>query len=117
MALHFVTHPWEVQDFEDGILVRYTQRDLDVHTAATLVDELTELALESGRPTLYLDLAEVHFLPSLVVGKLFALDRRLRAMDSRLVLCNLSPTLAEFLQVAGWPDAAASDFPCPEGLA
>ena len=24
MALHFITHPWEVQDFDDRIVVKYT---------------------------------------------------------------------------------------------
>jgi len=104
MALHFITHPWEVQDFDDRIVVKYTARDLDEGTAAQLTDELTELAMESGRPALHLDLSTVYSLPSLVLGRLFALDRRLHAIGCRLVLCNLSPLLGEVLQVVRWPE-------------
>ena len=78
MSLYTLSHLWEVEDVEDGIAVRLTPRDLDVETLAILADELTELALESGRPKLYLDFGRVNLLTSVVIGKLFAVDRRLR---------------------------------------
>lgn len=94
MSMHFVSHPWEVQDTEDGTVVKLTEEDLRM----AQIDELLELALESGRPNLYLDLLEVRSLPARVASKLFSLDRRLRAAGSRLILCNLAPTLCESLQ-------------------
>lgn len=94
MSMHFVTHPWEVQDVDDGTVVRLTEEDLrQAHT-----DELLELALESGRPNLYLDLLEVRTLSARLASKLFVLDRRLRAMGGRLILCNLAPLLCDALQ-------------------
>src|SRR5947209_17635163 len=95
MSMHFVTHPWEVQDVDDGTVVKLTEQDLRM----AQIDELLELALASGRPNLYLDLLEVRSLPFLVARKLFSLDRRLRAAGGRLVLSNLAPQLCEALQV------------------
>ncbi len=94
MSMHFVSHPWQVQDVDDGTIVKLTEQDLDT----ALADDLLELALESGRPNLYLDLLEVRALSGNVAGKLFSLDRRLRTAGSRLVLCNLAPMLCEALQ-------------------
>jgi anti-anti-sigma regulatory factor len=94
MSMHFVSHPWQVQDVEDGIIVKLTEQDLD----SAMVDELLDLALESGRPNLCLDLLEVRAISGTVAAKLFSLDRRLRRAGSRLVLCNLAPLLCEALQ-------------------
>ncbi len=94
MSMHFVSQPWEVQDTDDGTIVKLTEDDL----RHAQIDELLELALESGRPNLHLDLLEVRTLPAHVAGKLFGLDRRLRAAGGRLILCNLAPLLCEVLQ-------------------
>ena len=108
MSLRILSHPWEVQDLEDALLVKITPRDLDVGTVSVLTDELFELAQESGQRCLSLDFAEVHVLPSMVVGKLFALDRRLREVGGQLFLCNLEPSISELLQAescpGGWTD-------------
>ena len=50
MSLHFVSHQWEVEDFEEGTLVRLAGHELDAEGAAQLVDELYDLALDLGRP-------------------------------------------------------------------
>ena len=36
MSLHFCSHPWEVQDMEDGTLIAFRQRDLDPETVSVL---------------------------------------------------------------------------------
>jgi anti-anti-sigma regulatory factor len=95
MSMHFVSHPWEVQDVEDGTVVKLTERDLQ---DPGLTADLLELARESGRPRLFLDLLEVRGISSGVAGKLFALDRQLREVNGRLILSNLAPTLCEALQ-------------------
>lgn len=91
MALHFVTHRWDVADVADGTFVSIAPRDLDSATLAVLVDDLADLVRESGRPMLYLDFAGAGVLPSMLAGKLLALHRRLRAEGCRLVLLNLRP--------------------------
>ena len=98
MSLHFVSHAWQVEDRPDGTLVRVTPDDFTADNVPTLVDELFDLAREEGRQVLFLDFAQVCSVPSLVAGKLFALDRRLRRAGGRLELCNLSGQLAELLQ-------------------
>lgn len=103
MSLYTLSHLWEVEDVEDGIAVRLTHRDLDVQTLSILADELTEIALESGRPTLYLDFGRVNLLTSVVIGKLFAVDRRLREAGGRLVLCNLDSAVRGVFQALSWP--------------
>jgi anti-anti-sigma regulatory factor len=104
MSLHIVSHPWEVTAVADGTLVNLTPRDLDVETVSILADELCELALESGPPTLYLDFAQVHNLPCVLAGKLCALDRRLREAGGRLVLLNLAPEIPEECEAELEPD-------------
>ena len=103
MSLYTLSHLWEVEDVEDGISVRLTHRDLDVQTLSILADELTEIALESGRPTLYLDFGRVNLLNSVVIGKLFAVDRRLREAGGRLVLCNLDSNVGGVFRAMSWP--------------
>ena len=66
MSMHFVSHPWEVRDVEDGTVVKLSEADL---CEAGLTDDLLELALESGRPNLYLDLLEVRSVSSRVVSR------------------------------------------------
>jgi anti-anti-sigma regulatory factor len=95
MSMHFVSHPWEVQDVEDGTVVKLSERELQ---DPGLTDDLLELALESGRPRLFLDLLDVRAMSSAVAAKLFALDRQLREAKGRLVLTNLAPPICEALQ-------------------
>ncbi len=106
MSLHVLSHPWEVQETDNGPLVKITHRDLNVGTVSILADELFELALESSGSNLYLDFEDVHFLASLVPGKLFALNRHLRGAGKHLVLCNLSPALKQSFPVEHWPNGS-----------
>jgi anti-anti-sigma factor len=106
MSLHVLSHPWEVQETENGSLVKITHRDLDVQTVSNLADELFELALESNGSNLYLDFEDVRFLASVVPGKLFALNRRLRETAKRLVLCNVNPALKQVFPAEHWPDGS-----------
>jgi len=97
MSLYLLSHAWQVEDVADGIVVRVSRRDLDEETQARLADELFELTLESGRAKLYLDLGELHSLPGGVVDQIFALNRRMRERNGKLVLCGLKPGVREQL--------------------
>jgi anti-anti-sigma regulatory factor len=98
MPMHFVSHPWQVEDVADGTVVKLTEPDL---RDTELADELLELALENGHPRLYLDLLAVGWMPSTVAARLFRLDRRLRASGGCLILTNLASPLCEALQARG----------------
>jgi len=104
MSLQILSHPWDVQRVDDGILVKLSHQDLDLPSLTVLAEELFDLALESSGTVLYLDFAEVDCLASLVVGKLYALDRRLHEVGGRLVLCNLNPGIEELLQAESWSE-------------
>ena len=100
MALQFLSHNWEVAHVDDGILVTLSQRELDSQAIWILVDELFELALESGRPNLYVDFANVRHLAGIVFGKLITLDKKLREVDCRLILCNVDRFLYQSFRAA-----------------
>jgi len=89
MSFHFVSHPWCVQEIEDGTLVRVSVLDLDDATIAILVDDLFDLSMAEGRPNLYLDFQEIRVFPGSLNGQLVALDEKLREVGGRLVLQNL----------------------------
>jgi hypothetical protein len=86
MSFHFVSHPWHVEDMDDGTLVKVSAHDLDPSTIAILVDDLFDLSMAEGRPNLYLDFQEVRSLPKSLRSQLTALDERLREVGGRLIL-------------------------------
>ena len=98
MSFHFCSHSWEVQDADDGTLVKLTHRDLDKETIPVLVDELLEIVLESGQPNLYLDFSEIRVLPSVVLGKMLALDGQLREHGGRVIMVHLDSHLYKICQ-------------------
>jgi anti-sigma B factor antagonist len=100
MAFRFLSHPWTMQYKADGILLECTHKDLDAMTVPVLIDELYTLVLENGLPNLYLDFSQVNSTASAVIGKLVALDARLKKAGGRLVLCNVDPVLHETLEAA-----------------
>jgi anti-anti-sigma regulatory factor len=89
MAFHFCAHTWEVRDIDDGTLVLLSQRDLDMTTAGMLVDDLVHIVRESGQPNLYLDFNKVPLIPTVIVGKMLALDEKMREHGGRLIILGL----------------------------
>jgi anti-anti-sigma regulatory factor len=100
MSLQFLSHRWDVECIANGLIVRLSQEDLHSTAISILVDELYELALEHGRANLYVDFANVRRLASIVFGKLISLDRKLRDVDCRLVLCNVDPAVYQAFRAA-----------------
>jgi anti-anti-sigma factor len=111
MSLYNLSHPWDVQEVPDGLRVRITPRDLDVHTLSIFTDECLELALENDLPRLYLDFGKVNILTSVVLGKLVALDRRLHQVGGRLVLCNLNGVLQQLFRAVNWQGDGTPEGP------
>jgi anti-anti-sigma regulatory factor len=104
MSFVFLAHPWEVKNVDDGLMVTVSQNELDASTIAVLVDELVELARESGQGKLYVDFSQVRQLANIVFGKLITLDAKLRNMDCRLTLCNVQSYLYQSFQAARLTD-------------
>jgi len=100
MPFHFLSHPWEVRNMEDGLLVSMTHRDLDALSVPVLADELYDLVLENGLANLYLDMSQVHHITSMAIGKLLSLDTRLHRIGGRLILSNLEPSVHDLFEAA-----------------
>ncbi len=98
MAFHFCTHPWEVRDVPNGLQVTLTRRDLDPTSVSSLVEDLYELVLESGQRDLHLDFGEIQMMPSVIIGKLIALNTKLQERGGRLVVINLDPAIHETIR-------------------
>jgi anti-anti-sigma factor len=100
MALTLLSRNWDVEQVSDGIRIALRQQELDSKAIWVLFDELFELAVESGKPHLYVDLQNVRSLASIVFGKLITLDKKLRDVDCRLILCNPDPFVYQSFRAA-----------------
>jgi anti-anti-sigma factor len=72
---------------------------LDTVKALAMGDYLLALAGKLGRGRLELDLGNVRYLCVTSLGKLIALDRRLRAAGGHLTLLHVAPTVYEVFEV------------------
>jgi anti-anti-sigma factor len=84
---------------ENSITARVGCHSLTEAHAAALDRELAALVAGRDRPVVTLDLAAVRFLGSMVVGKLVALNRFVRAAGGRLTLANVAPHVREVFAV------------------
>ena len=98
MAFHFCAHVWEVRDIDDGTLVLLSQRDLDMTTAGMLVDDLIQIVHESGQPNLYLDFSKVQLIPTVIIGKMLALNEKLAEHSGRLIILGLRAVHLEIFE-------------------
>jgi anti-sigma B factor antagonist len=91
------SHWLEREDFGNVTVVRLkTPRIPDEETVRAVFDPITTLC-GIGRTQIVLNLAVVEFLPSLALGKLVMLNRKIQAAGGRLVLCQVSVSVAETL--------------------
>jgi anti-anti-sigma factor len=74
-----------------------TPKLLDDDTTRTVFESLYSLVAEVGRNNLVLNLGSVEFLPSLALGKLIILNRKVEVSKGRLALCRLSADSREVL--------------------
>ena len=98
MSLQFLSH--EVTSTASGLTFTIAQQELDSNAIGILFDELYQLALEYGKPNLLVDFKNVRCLANIGFGKLITLNKKLREVDCRLVLCNVDPSLYKAFQSA-----------------
>jgi anti-sigma B factor antagonist len=105
MSRRYESHWLERQDFGDVTVVRLkTPKVLNEDIDRNVFDPIYGLIGEVGRSKLILNLAAFEHLPSLVVGKLVMLSRKVQASDGRLALCQLCPAVEEVLEVTNLSD-------------
>jgi anti-sigma B factor antagonist len=87
----------EREDFDTVTVVRLkTPKVVDDDTMRAVFEPIYTLC-DIGRTRLVLNLAPVEYLPSMSLGKLVMLNRKVQAGNGRLVLCNLSRTIQNLL--------------------
>lgn len=92
-------HPLDIDIIGEVTVARFTERNiLDERSVDAISQELYRLA-EGSCAAIILNFAAVQGLSSTMVGKLFALHKRLRSKGKRLVLCSIGPELREVFEV------------------
>jgi anti-sigma B factor antagonist len=71
----------------------------DVVYITELGDELQAVLEQARPPDLLIDLDEVEFLSSSVLGKLIRLLKRTRQLGGRLRLCSIRPSILEVFEI------------------
>jgi anti-sigma B factor antagonist len=99
MQSHHGSHWMQREDVGDITIVRLkTPRIVDDDITRAVFDPLVTLVTEMGRRNLVLNLASAESLPSLALAKLVVLNRKVSAVNGRLVLCHLSPNVVGVLE-------------------
>jgi anti-anti-sigma factor len=83
-----------------GILVlTVTRRSIEGdEVAAALRQELLEVVERAGAKQVVIDLSRAHYVSSIAFWPLLALRRRLQEKGGRLLVCCLSPTVADIFE-------------------
>ena len=90
-----------LQEFGDVLVAGFTMRMLnDEENIELLGQELFSLVEQYNWLKLVLDLSNVEYLTSSVLGKLITLHRKLHRSQGRLVLFGLSPGVDSILRTA-----------------
>jgi anti-sigma B factor antagonist len=93
------SHWLEREDIGDVTVVRFkTPKMLDEDTARAVFNQIYTLN-DIGRNRLVLNLAAVEYLPSMAIGKLVMLNRKVAASNGRLALCCLTESALETLEL------------------
>jgi anti-anti-sigma factor len=92
------THWLERDDVGNVTIVRFkTPQMLDEDIIRTVFEPINTI-VAMGRTQLVLNLAAVKMLPSMALGKLVMLNRKVEAGHGRLALCQLSEDVAVVLE-------------------
>lgn len=97
----FESHYFTFQAVGDIVVARCTLANLsDEENIEEVGQELLTIVGKYECRELIVDLAEVDYITSSMVGKLIRLHRQLHRDGGKLVICNLSPTVDEILRTS-----------------
>lgn len=86
----------QIEPMGDITVVTFTRRSiLTGETVEAIAQQLYQLAEQEGRRKLVLNFGNVDRLASAMLGKLLLLNRKLRGLGGKLVLCRIAPHLYE----------------------
>jgi anti-sigma B factor antagonist len=107
-----------IEDIGDVSVVKFLdKRILDEQNVEAIGKQLFGLVEERGRRKLLLNLTNVEYLSSAALGKLIRLNKKLKAADGRLILCNIRPEVYDVLETTKMDhlfDMAQQDTSGPE---
>ena len=84
----------------DVTVVYFTDsKILDEHKINQLNEELTGVAQRNAGGKLLLNFSDVHFMSSAVLGKLVSLNRKCKADQTTLKMCNIAPDIMKVFEI------------------
>jgi anti-anti-sigma factor len=99
MSREHGSHWLDREDFGQVTVVRLKNtKVLNDDTTRAVFDPIYSLVGSMGRNRLVLNLAAAEYLPSVALGKLVMLNRKVQADNGRLALCQVSSTAGEVLE-------------------
>ena len=100
----YLRHLLDREDFDAVTVVRLRGKAVDDETLREIFGSVYSLVSDSGRHHLVLNLARLSHLPSMGLGKLVMLSRKVQAAEGRLALCRLSPIVEQTLEATHLED-------------
>jgi len=89
-----------IDEVGDVTVVRFRdQKILDDLSIQELGRELTRLVEVENRTQLLLNFSAVEFLSSAALGKLITLEKKVKAANGKLKLCNIQPQISEVFAI------------------
>jgi anti-sigma B factor antagonist len=90
----------EVEDIGDVTVVNFVDKKiLDEQNIQIIGEQLFRLVDDLGRTKLLLNFGNVEYLSSAALGKLITLNKKVKGVGGKLVLCNIAPNIYEVFEI------------------
>jgi anti-sigma B factor antagonist len=90
----------EVEDIGDVTVVNFVDKKiLDEQNIQVIGEQLFRLVDDLGRTKLLLNFGNVEYLSSAALGKLITLNKKVKGVGGKLVLCNIAPNIYEVFEI------------------
>ena len=90
----------EVEDIGEITVVNFIDRKiLDEQNIQKIGEDLFSLVDDSGHGKILLNFGNVEYLSSAALGKLIALNKKIKGIGGKLVLCNINDGIREVFEI------------------
>ena len=90
----------EVDDVGDITVVNFTEsKILDEQKIQIMGEQLYGLVNEMNRRKILLNFINVKYFPAAALAKLIALERKIKDVGGKLILCNIYPEIYEIFEI------------------
>lgn len=90
----------EAEDIGDVTVVNFIDKKIvDEQSIQVIGEQLFNLVDEQSRHKLLLNFGNVEYLSSSALGKFIALDKKIKGVGGRLVLCSIAPQIQEVFEI------------------